>query len=137
MGAIAGFFESFLRSWYGGTRTKAYEITSATTTQNFELPRGHCIAAVQTDANYQTGDLTIRAVLGEDSSDLGAATFVPVVDARADLSSGGTTFTITGAVASQHYEISPPLQIGQGQLFFGASQGATDTTVYIRHRPYY
>lgn len=127
-------FHAILRWWFGGTRTTAIEITSATTTQAFSLPKGDCITAIQTDANYQTGDLTIGATLGEDTDS--PSTYVDVVDARADLASGGTTITITGAAASKHYEFSPPIQIGQGQLTFGASQGGTDTTIYIKHRPY-
>lgn len=131
---MLNIFWGILRQFFGGTRTTAIVITSSTSAVAFSLPKGDAITAIQTDADYATGDLTLQATLGVDTDS--PSTYVDVVDARADLVNGGATLTITGAAASKHYEFSPPVQVGQGQLTFGASQGGTSTTIYIKHRPY-
>lgn len=138
MGAIAGFFESFLRSYHGGTRETTYTIPatgSAVTTLDFELPKGHSLTGVGLDASYQTGNLTLQKLLT-------GSTYVTVQDPFADLSAAtrsDTDVVIAGAIASRYYELRAPVQIGQGRLTFGAGQGGSGgsaTTIYLQSRPY-
>lgn len=138
MGAIAGFFESFLRSHKGGIVETTIEIPatgSAQTSATFTLPNGHVLVGIGLDANYQTGDLTVQKLLT-------GSTYVTVQDPFASLSAATRTDTdviIAGAIASRYYEMRPPIQIGQGQLAFGAGQGGSGgsaTTIYLQSRPY-